>query len=97
MGIQIKRPSNRNNGNGENIMSKGLVKVNKAKCLSCGDILISKESNVLVTCSCGSLQIAGGIHFLERRGTENYKELSQMADVSDMNPNENIGRSPPKM
>lgn len=78
-------------------MSRGLVKVNKAKCLDCGDILVSKETNVLLTCSCGGLQIAGGQHFVERRGTGNYKELSQMADLTDINPNENVGQSPPKM
>jgi hypothetical protein len=77
-------------------MSKGLVKLNKAKCLICGDILISKESNKLVSCTCGALTIAGGNHFLERRGTNQYKELSDMADLTDINPNENIGSAPPK-
>jgi hypothetical protein len=76
-------------------MSRGMLKLNKAKCLVCGDILISKESNKLEVCSCGELSIGGGLYFLERRGTK-FKELSQMIDISDMNPNENIGSAPPK-
>jgi hypothetical protein len=77
-------------------MSLGMVKLNKAKCLDCGDILISKDANKYEKCSCGSLAIRGGSHFLERKG-KNYKELSLMIDISTvMTPNENIGQAPPK-
>lgn len=76
-------------------MSIGMVKINKAKCLQCGDVLISKESNKYEVCSCGELKISGGIYFLDRRG-KNYREMSQMIDISNMNPNENIGSAPPK-
>jgi len=77
-------------------MSLGMVKLNKAKCLDCGDVLISKYPAKYESCSCGSLSIRGGTFFLERKGT-NYKELSLMIDISTvMTPNENIGSAPPK-
>jgi len=76
-------------------MSQGMVKLNKAKCLLCGDILISKEPNKQETCSCGSLSISGGKYFLSRKG-EKFREMSQMIDLTELNPNENIGTAPPK-
>jgi hypothetical protein len=78
-------------------MSRGMVKLNKAKCLECGDILISKEIGKVETCSCGSLSIGGGSYYLERRGSNKYREMSIMIDISEFNPNENIGTAPPKM
>jgi hypothetical protein len=78
-------------------MSQGMVKLNKAKCLICGDVLISKDVNKLETCSCGQFSISGGKHFIMRKGLEGkYREMSQMIDISDLNPNENIGSAPPK-
>lgn len=77
-------------------MSKGMVRVNKAKCLNCNDILVSKDPGKFETCSCGSLTIGGGNFFLDRRGTNNYKEMSSMIDLAEINPNENIGKAPPK-
>jgi hypothetical protein len=74
---------------------RGIIKINKAKCTKCGDILISKEVHKKETCSCGSLSIAGGNYFLERSSSD-YKELSQTIDLSEFNPNENIGKAPPK-
>jgi hypothetical protein len=76
-------------------MSQGMIKLNKAKCLACGDILISNASNKWETCSCGSLSIGGGAFFIERKGT-NFREMSQMIDLTELNPNENICMSPPK-
>lgn len=78
-------------------MSRGMVRLNKAKCLECGDILISKEVGKFETCTCGALTIGGGLHYLERKGNKRYKEMSTMIDVSELNPNENIGQAPPKM
>ena len=52
------------------------IKLNRAKCLTCGDILISrKESAGLdVTCSCGGLTISGGATHSIRKG-KNYKDM----------------------
>lgn len=77
-------------------MSIGMVRLNKAKCLDCGDVLISKDVTKYEKCTCGSLSIRGGSYFLERIG-KNFKELSIMIDISTViTPNENRGTAPPK-
>lgn len=40
--------------------------VNRAQCLRCGEILISKYTHDFVTCSCGSLSVYGGQDYLKR-------------------------------
>jgi len=58
------------------------VKLNKVKCLHCGDILISQSetpSEVMV-CSCGRIKMSGGATSMLRSGIQNtdYKEMSQL-------------------
>jgi hypothetical protein len=43
-----------------------VIMVNKAKCLACGDTLISMHRHDYVTCSCGSLSVDGGREYLKR-------------------------------
>lgn len=64
-------------------MAYRFIKLNRAKCLTCGDTLISKaESAALeVSCSCGGLTIAGGSTHSYRKGT-NYKDMC-ILDFSD--------------
>jgi hypothetical protein len=59
------------------------IKLNRAKCLTCGDVLTSrKESASLdVTCSCGGLTISGGATHAIRTG-KNYKDMC-ILDFSD--------------
>jgi len=42
------------------------IKVNSAKCLNCGDILISRSIHDFVTCKCGNLSVDGGNSYLKR-------------------------------
>jgi len=73
----------------------GIILINKAKCLQCGDILISKDAAKMEVCSCGSLEIGGGSHFVARKGNK-FREMSQFNDLTNINPNENVPMSPPK-
>jgi hypothetical protein len=52
------------------------IKVNKAKCLECSDILISPpdKADKLITCRCGNLTISGGSTHKYRKG-KNYQEM----------------------
>jgi len=43
-----------------------VVDVNKAKCLSCGDIIESKHGHDFVWCSCKALAVDGGHNYLRR-------------------------------
>lgn len=61
------------------------IKVNKAKCRHCGDILISntedrKLASEQHTCSCGKLSMYGGGTSLVRTGIQgvDYDEMSVM-------------------
>ena len=43
-----------------------MIKVNKAKCLKCGDVIESTYRHDFVTCSCGNLSVDGGHDYLKR-------------------------------
>lgn len=47
-------------------MTENKLVVNRAQCLRCGEILISKYTHDFVTCSCGSLSVDGGQDYLKR-------------------------------
>ena len=64
-------------------MSFRFIKLNRAKCLTCGDTLISKPecASKEVTCTCGGLTISGGATHTYRKG-RNYKDMC-ILDFSD--------------
>jgi hypothetical protein len=64
-------------------MTFRFIKLNRAKCLTCGDILISKpeSASTTVTCNCGGLSISGGSTHSIRKG-KNYKDMC-IIDFSD--------------
>lgn len=50
---------------------------NMAKCLRCGEIVVSEFRHDFVTCSCGSLSVDGGNAYLRRVGErEDWEEMS---------------------
>jgi hypothetical protein len=52
--------------------------INKAKCLSCGDVLESKNSRDWVQCSCGNIYIDGGLSYARagcRDGWTTFQDL----------------------
>jgi hypothetical protein len=61
-------------------MTYRFIKLNKAKCLVCNDILISppNKPEKLITCNCGNLTIYGGATSLGRTGKKGtYENMSQ--------------------
>jgi predicted Zn-ribbon and HTH transcriptional regulator len=38
------------------------IKVNKAQCKKCGDVIESKTVNNMKRCSCGSIAVDGGLY-----------------------------------
>jgi hypothetical protein len=59
-------------------MPDNIIQKNKAKCLHCGDIVISSPDKKVDTCSCGKLTVKGGHSFIMRTGRRgiDYEELS---------------------
>lgn len=57
-------------------MAFRFIKLNRAKCLTCNETLISKAESASkeVTCSCGGLTISGGATHSIRKG-KNYKDM----------------------
>jgi len=51
------------------------ILLNRAKCLNCGEVLISTHRHDFVGCSCGKLAVDGGLDYLRRVGTD-YEEQS---------------------
>lgn len=56
----------------------GDVFENKAKCLSCGDVIMSKHVHDFVWCSCGKLGVDGGSHYA-KRNFQNKDEWEEMS------------------
>lgn len=56
----------------------GNIFENRAKCLKCGDVIISRNVHDYVTCSCGDLSVDGGSWYAKRScaSLNNYEELS---------------------
>ena len=58
-----------------------MLLVNMAKCLKCGDVLISHHRHDFVECSCGAFAVDGGVDYTRRLGTPlDYLELSLTED-----------------
>jgi len=57
-------------------MSFEPIKINKARCPDCRDVLVSEDPRKHLECSCGQLTIGGGHFMLYRTGK--FKELSKL-------------------
>ncbi len=54
------------------------VKVNKIRCLKCGDVVESKSVHDYARCSCGACAADGGLEYLRRTGfREDWEELGE--------------------
>ena len=51
---------------------------NSAKCLKCGDKIISKHRNDYITCSCGNVSVDGGLDYCRRV----FKDMETWIDTS---------------
>ena len=51
---------------------------NSAKCLKCGDKIVSKHRHDYVTCSCGNISVDGGLDYCRR----SFKEMDTWIDTS---------------
>ena len=59
---------------------------NRIRCRNCGDVIESTDTNELVTCSCGSVSIAGGHEYFRRicrNGPKDIEELSVVEQDDD--------------
>jgi hypothetical protein len=56
----------------------GNIFENKAKCLKCGEIIISKNVHNYAICKCGNLAVDGGSWYCKRvyKKENSYKEMS---------------------
>lgn len=57
------------------------IKVNKAKCLKCGDIIESKHRHDFVFCKCESVAVDGGKDYLRRLG--NLEDMEDMSEFEE--------------
>ncbi len=57
------------------------IKINRAKCRKCGDIIESRYRHHFVSCTCGAICVDGGREYLKRCGEfSDCEELSVMDD-----------------
>ncbi len=56
---------------------------NQAKCLECGETIVSRSRHDFVTCDCGALSVDGGLSYVRRafRSPANFEELSLYSDA----------------
>ena len=60
--------------------------LNCAKCLVCGDVLVSTHRHDCKVCSCGNLMVDGGNEYVRRGvrdGQESYEECNEEGEFSD--------------
>lgn len=54
------------------------IKVNKARCRKCDDVIESKFRHDFQSCSCGAIFVDGGLDYCRRGGNpEDFEELSE--------------------
>jgi hypothetical protein len=61
------------------------ITVNAAKCLKCGDTIMSTSRHDFVTCSCGNLSVDGGHDYLKRSvrdGQSSYEDCSAAVELT---------------
>ena len=64
------------------ILTKFVIRTNKAQCRECSDIIESTHRHDFVTCACGKISVDGGTAYLRRSGDlENIIELSDYDEV----------------
>ena len=51
---------------------------NSAKCLKCGDKIVSKHKHDYITCSCGNISVDGGLDYCRRI----FKDMETWIDTS---------------
>lgn len=61
------------------------IKSNKAQCKKCGDIIESKKRLQTVRCSCGSIWIEGGTHYLKRGFKESKDDIIELSEYEEVN------------
>ncbi len=59
------------------------IKVNKAKCLFCGDIIESTHVHDYKTCKCGKISVDGGTYYLKRGFPAGYKYEECIEELSE--------------
>lgn len=59
-------------------MAYSIVKLNKARCKKCGELLVSHSEKKEEMCGCGHLKIGGGHSWIKRNGVNgiDYEELA---------------------
>jgi dissimilatory sulfite reductase (desulfoviridin) alpha/beta subunit len=59
-------------------MAYKIVKLNKARCKKCGDVLISHREDKEEKCGCGALVMGGGHSWIKRTGKSgvDFEELA---------------------
>ena len=58
-----------------------MIKINKAECLKCGDVIESKYVHDFKWCKCGAIAVDGGRDYLKRSGEPRHcKELSEFEE-----------------
>ncbi|SEP99939.1 hypothetical protein SAMN02910369_01009 [Lachnospiraceae bacterium NE2001] len=60
------------------------IKVNRAQCKKCGDILESKKRIQTVKCSCGSIWIEGGNYYLKRGYKESKDDIIELSEYEEI-------------
>jgi|P827metagenome_2_1110787.scaffolds.fasta_scaffold00265_22 hypothetical protein len=58
------------------------IKRNMVKCKKCGSIIESTKRVGIVKCSCGSIFIEGGKHYLKRGG--NKDDIIEMTEYEEI-------------
>lgn len=68
-------------------MSRGKMRVNKAKCRVCGSIIESTHRHDFVWCPCGAIAVDGGRSYLKRLA-KNLEDVIEMSEYEEEETND---------
>lgn len=63
-----------------------MLRVNKARCKLCGEVIESKHRHDFVTCECGNLSIDGGLDYARRcaDSREDFEDLCEYDETDEV-------------
>lgn len=68
------------------------LKLNRAKCRHCGDVLISEYRHDFKHCSCGTISVDGGLDYVKRSFAHSIPEDLIEMSIYESEPGEELER-----
>lgn len=59
------------------------IKINKAECRLCGDVIESTHRHDFKTCSCGEISVDGGTSYISRSWAKDQANIIELSEFEE--------------